>query len=680
MSETAQRWDPATKRIVALSLLVLLVLVLYRFRGVLPPLVLSFLLAFILDPVVDFLEVRLRMSRTNATALVFALVVLTMLTAPVVATPLLVRAGRSLDLDFTQILADVGQFVARPVTLFGLELDLRSVYLQLRQTLDSFLSGVFKGTVNVVVGFASTLFWLVFILISSFYLLRDAERIATWMDSLAPPPFHDDFVRLRQRITEVWHAFLRGQLLMAFLLAVITTTVTTAVGLPHSLELGFLAGVMEFIPNIGPIIAAIPAVAVALFEGSSWLPLSNLWFAVLVLGLYVLIQQVEGNLLLPRVLGRGLNLHPLIVLVAVIGGGNLAGILGMLLAAPTVATVRILGEYIYCRLTDQEPFPEAARPPVTRRSLSRRLWDRVRRLVLAGQWVVRPARLEDRPDVEAICAQIWEGHDYVPEAWEEWLADPYGELSVVERKGRVVGVGKLTRVADREWWLEGLRVDPAYRRLGVARLLQAHQVQLAERFGRGVLRLGTASNNRAVHRNAARDGFHRVAEFLAYSADPLPGPCPLRLLAVDDLQAVWELIEGSPILKAAGGLYEEVAWHWVTLTRERLAAHLSAGEVWGVDIGERLAAVAVVLQDRRTERLLGGYLDGEPDGLIVLVWGLRVLACQRGREVLRLRPPTCPLLQRSIEQAGGTRIWEHGLWIFERPLGSGEGSNDRSNE
>jgi len=677
MSRTVRRWDAATKRTVMLVLLVLFALILYRFRGLLPPLVLAFLLAFILDPAVDMLEARARISRTAATALVFTAVVLVLLSAPAVAIPSVVRAVRSFNLDFLRIVADLDRWVRQPVVVFGFQWDLREVYLQLREALQAFARNVAAGTFNLVVGFASTLFWLLFILLSAFYLTRDADRLVAWLDTLPPPFFQEDFVRLREQITDVWNAFLRGQLLMGLLMAAITTAVDAAVGLPNALALGLLAGLMEFVPNLGPIIAAVPAVLLAFFQGSSWLPLSNPWFAVLVLGLYVLIQQIEGNLLLPRVLGRSLRLHPLIVLVAVIAGGSLAGILGMLLAAPTVATLRVLGRYIYCRLTDREPFPTAAPAALPRRGLARRLWDRGRRRLLADRWVIRPARAEDREDVQAICAQVWEGHDYVPEVWEEWLADPRGQLTVVTLRGRVVGLGKLTRIADGEWWLEGLRVHPAYRRLGVARRLQSHQVALAERLGRGVLRFATGSWNQPVHRNAARDGFRRVAEFIAYEAQPLPGPCPLRPLSPDDLDAVWEQISGSPVAQAAGELYE-VRWHWMALTPERLADHLERGEVWAAELDGRLAAVAIVWEDEERGRLSVGYLDGESEGLTVLAWGLRTLAHRRGCERVRFRPPTYPPLLEALEAAGAVRLWEHGLWIFARPLKGERDGGDRS--
>jgi predicted PurR-regulated permease PerM/GNAT superfamily N-acetyltransferase len=671
MNQSEQAWDSGTKRIVALIVLALLALAAYRLQAFLPPLVLAFLLAFILDPVVDFLEARAKMTRTVATVAVFAVLVLGLLAAPAGAVPPLLRAARSLNLDFARIAADLERLLARPIEFLGREWDLREVYQQLRAQINAFSSAVLSGTLNVVVEVASTLFWAVFILLSSFYLVRDADRIVAWADSLAPTSLQDDFVRLRLRVTHVWHAFLRGQLLMAVLLALLTTLADLAVGLPNALALGVLAGVMEFVPSIGPIIAAVPAVAVAFFEGSSWIPLSNLWFAVLVLGLYLVIQQVEGNVLLPRVMGRSLDLHPLIVLVALIAGGILAGILGVLLAAPTVATLKVLGNYVFCRLTDRDPFPPAAFPPPTRRGLGRKARDRVRAWVLSGQWVTRAARPEDRAAAERICAEIWGGEDYVPGVWDEWVSDPYGELTVVERKGQVVALGKLTRMADGEWWLEGLRVDPAFRFLGLARRLQAYQVGLAERIGQGALRLGTGSHNRAVLRNVSRGGFRRVAEYLFYGGDVLPGPCALSPLTMDDLGAVWGLVEGSPIYRAAGGLYE-VHWRWMDLTRERLATHLAAGEVWGLHLDGRLAAVTVAPARPGANRLTLGYLDGEPEGLTALAVGARVLAGQQGHaDGVRVRPLAFPPLLEALEAAGVTRDWEHSLYIFERSLTGG---------
>ncbi len=152
-AEPVQRWDVGTKRLVGTVLFVFLALVLYRFRAVLPPLILAFLIAFILDPVVDFLQQRARLSRTGATALVFLVLLALVALAPVIAVPPVVRAITSLNLDFVRIAAQLDQFFARPVQVLGWQIDLKDVYRQFQAGLRDFLTAVASGTVNFVVGF-----------------------------------------------------------------------------------------------------------------------------------------------------------------------------------------------------------------------------------------------------------------------------------------------------------------------------------------------------------------------------------------------------------------------------------------------------------------------------------------------------------------------------------------------
>lgn len=130
------------------------------------------------------------------------------------------------------------------------------------------------------------------------------------------------------------------------------------IGLPHAWLIGILFGVLELIPNLGPVIASIPAVLIAYFLGSTVLNISNEWFTVLVIAVNFALQQIENNVLVPRIMGHSLNLHPLVVLIAAIIGAQTAGLLGLLLAAPTVATLRIVAEYTYRRLFDMPPFPD----------------------------------------------------------------------------------------------------------------------------------------------------------------------------------------------------------------------------------------------------------------------------------------------------------------------------------
>lgn len=354
------RWDRGTKRIVGVVALLFVVLVVYQFRSLLRPLVIAFLLAFILNPIVDFLDKRVGIHRGVATGILFLLLCLALLgalAAPVTAVPSATRAILSLQLDLKQIISDIGAFFERPIEIAGFEFDLSDVYRELSASLRRLVESIAQGALDVVLGIASGAFWVIFVLVVAFYLVRDAHRIAEQFDQLAPPGYRQDATRLRMEIAQVWNAFLRGQLVLGTAMAVATAVVDTAIGLPYAWALGLFAGVMELVPNIGPYIAAVPAVLLALIRGSMFIPLGNLWFAVLVAGLYLLLQLIENNFFVPRILGRNLNVHPLAVMIGILAGGQLAGILGILLAAPTLATFKVLGTYILNRLYDRDPFP-----------------------------------------------------------------------------------------------------------------------------------------------------------------------------------------------------------------------------------------------------------------------------------------------------------------------------------
>ena len=674
-----RRWSTFTKRSVALMFLILLGLALYRFRSVLPPLMVAFLVAFILHSIVEFLTSRLHISHGSATNIVFLTLIVILLVAvvaPVSAIPSVQQIVYFVENDLSNIITETGAFLREPIQIWHYTLDLSTISNELIGAARSFVSSVAEGTLDIVREVASGIFWLVIILTVAFYLVKDAAGFVEQLDNLSPPGYREDTVRLRHQITDVWNAFLRGQLVMGLAMAVLTTVVGLAIGLPYAPIMGLIAGVTEFIPNVGPIVALVPAVLVALFEGSHvFVAMSHFWFAMLVIGAYVVIQQIEGNLLVPRILGDSLHLHPLLVLISIIIGGNMAGIIGMLLAAPVLATLRVISNYIFCRLYDRDPFAEPEEKPPPQPGLVARVcqsaWCRLmeraeRRREKASKPHIRPARAKDRPAVEAICAQIWEGDDYVPRVWDSWLADPHGQLIIAEVNKRVVGLGKLSRLADDEWWLEGLRVDPAHRRKKIGGLLHGHLVKKARRVGRGTLRLGTRSDNEPVHRLAACDGFRRVATYQRYRADPLAVEASsLRRLTEQDLPAAWALAGESARYRASGGLYE-VFWRWKNLTRERLAHHLAAGDVWGAGTQEELSALALVYQSEET--LVVGLVDGKDEALAAVLRGLRELAAQLGRTEVLIKPLDDPALVAAVELAGYEQIQDKNLWIFELGL------------
>ncbi|MCH8337606.1 MAG: AI-2E family transporter, partial [Chloroflexi bacterium] len=147
----------------------------------------------------------------------------------------------------------------------------------------------------------------------------------------------------------------RGQLIMGLAVGTMTAFIMSILGLRNSIGLGVLAGVLEFVPIFGPWITAVVSVLVALFQVTNPWGLTPISYALIVLAAGILIQQIENNILYPRVIGQSLALNPLVVLLAVLAAGSLFGIVGLLLAAPVVATARLCLGYLYWKTVGADP-------------------------------------------------------------------------------------------------------------------------------------------------------------------------------------------------------------------------------------------------------------------------------------------------------------------------------------
>jgi HAD superfamily hydrolase (TIGR01549 family) len=350
-------WSPTTKRLVVIGLIVVLLLALYLFRAILPPVAIALVLSYLLKPVADFLERRTRLPRTVAVLGVFLILLLIIAVIPVSVVPYAVDRIAAINVDLQQLVDDTVVFLSQPLTFYRFTFNPQELLGDVRATLQGLLQPFATQTVTLLVGVLSSLVWVVAILVISFYLIKDADRLRGYLDRITPPGYREELSRLREEINLVWKAFFRGQVVLGFIIGLSVWFFMTIVGLPQAGLMGLLAGVLEVIPTIGPVLATIPAILIALIRGSTYLPLSNFWFAVLVLAIYLVIQQVESAYLQPRIMGSRLKLHPVIVFTGVLVGGMVAGILGIFLAAPIIATVRVLLSYVYAKLLDREPFP-----------------------------------------------------------------------------------------------------------------------------------------------------------------------------------------------------------------------------------------------------------------------------------------------------------------------------------
>lgn len=358
-----RRWSTATKFWVLTAGAVLVAATVYRLRSLVPLVGLAVIVAYVISPLVDRIERNSRMGRTAGTAMVYLGLLAVLVVAPAVVAPSVLEEARAIDRSLiqniiTNIISHIQAYSqASVISVLGFTFDLAPAYDQLIQNLEGISTSVASRSINFFLnfasGFASTLLGLFLTLVLSFYLVKDSHMLVRYLENLVPPPYQEEVATLENAINQVWRDFFRGQIILCAVVGFVTWLGLFTLGVPNALLLGILAGVLELIPNLGPALAAIPAVLIAYFQGSTHLGISSGWFTLIVLLLYVGIQQTENTVLVPRIIGGSVHLHPVVVLVGVLAGASMAGILGIFLAAPVVASIRIIGGYAYGKLLDQ---------------------------------------------------------------------------------------------------------------------------------------------------------------------------------------------------------------------------------------------------------------------------------------------------------------------------------------
>jgi predicted PurR-regulated permease PerM len=407
-------WTARTKRLVLLICLLLFGLLMWQLSDALPLVLVAVILAYLLNPMVVFFEQRIlshgplskKANRSLAVALTFVVVVSVIIIILLVVVPVLVgqfeEFGGKIPGLLRNLEESVEEWLSQPIIINGEPFKMNGEVfiplerlreatgnpsddvfqlenLDLMPTIQGFIGTVTSPAVSVVGGALTALINLIFLVTLMSYLMNDGPRFAEHVIAAAPPDYRNDARRLLQELALVWDAYLRGQLLLCLIIGVLVFIAATLLGVPNALILGLISALFEFIPAIGPALALFPAVLLALSSQSSTLPfLEGTTFALVVAVVRVSLQHFHVMVIVPRVMGRRLNLHPFMIIVALIAGASLGGALGIVLAAPALASARVLGHYIYGKLTDQNPFSEP-RPDTMSKTdggvLVRQLWD-----------------------------------------------------------------------------------------------------------------------------------------------------------------------------------------------------------------------------------------------------------------------------------------------------------------
>jgi len=360
MSELVDSIRRHRQSIFALAMIVIVLWLLWTARGALPAFFIGLALTFVLDPIVTFLA-RRGAPRWAGVIVAYVAVVLVVWVVIAFAVPPIARQTREFIEHIPELGASVGDIERGLVEWYeGLALpdELRAaIDTQVAasgQAIADVVRALLAPTLTAVLRAATFVFGLVVIPVWLFFVLKDREGFSRSVAGALPPSWRPDAENLLALLARVGGRWVRGQLLLGasiFLATVIGLTILTVIGFTEfgqfTLVLALIAGVLEWFPIIGPIIAAVPAILIGL---SISFPA-----AIAAAVLYTAIQQLENNILVPKVLGDAIELHPAVMILALVVGGALFGIGGAILAAPIVASGRDLYRYGFHRLGGQPP-------------------------------------------------------------------------------------------------------------------------------------------------------------------------------------------------------------------------------------------------------------------------------------------------------------------------------------
>ncbi|MEI7035850.1 AI-2E family transporter [Fulvimonas yonginensis] len=350
--DLARRWQ-------LLAIVLVIGFLVWLLAPVLMPFAVAAMLAYLGDPLADRLE-QLRMNRTWAVSVVFFVLALLLVGSLLLLVPLISDQVENLIHNLPHYV-DWVQNTALPWVQRKLNLDPDT--FDTRRLMDALRAhiGSVGAVATTVVGKVSrssigAFMWLtnlVLVPVVSFYLLRDWDRLIAYVDSVLPRSVQPTVAHLAREADAVLGAFVRGQLLVMLALGLFYGASLTLVGLSVGPLIGMVAGLLSFVPYLGFMVGFGAAIVAALVQYGDWT------HTLLVCGVFVVGQLLEGYVLVPKLVGDKIGLHPVAVIFAVLAGGYLFGFLGVLLALPAASVILVLLRYLLERYRLSELYTDA---------------------------------------------------------------------------------------------------------------------------------------------------------------------------------------------------------------------------------------------------------------------------------------------------------------------------------
>ena len=321
-----------------------------RIGTIIWPFIWAMFAAYLIMPIVNFLNESLRVPR-------FVVVVGLL----VVLLCLLIVGGRYLvpwlQTQLTYFAQDLPRLTGSLMSKVGPKpfgIDIIKVEEQLADRLNLSTSNP-NNTIRLLTVAVSTTVRVLLFLFTTIYLLLDGPRIKRNLPRLIPSAYRAEALQLAGTINATWMSYIRGELILFAIMSVASFIGLSVLGVPGAVPLAVATGLLELVPLVGPYTAGALAVSVAYLNGSNPFGWSQVTYGIVVAAMYLLFRETEDYVVIPRVLGHAVKLHPLVILFALAAGGIIAGLFGLLIAVPVAARLKIVGAYLYDKIVVQSP-------------------------------------------------------------------------------------------------------------------------------------------------------------------------------------------------------------------------------------------------------------------------------------------------------------------------------------
>jgi predicted PurR-regulated permease PerM len=361
------KWTTTTKLVVALTIAAILTALFIQFRNIVGPLMLAFVFAYLVNPVSDPFHRVLHITWRLAVTLNYFLIVVILLALATWGGFTIVEQVQSL-IGFLQNavndLPNIIQNVASHPLHFGpfaldfTRLDLPSLSNQVLGVVQPLLARLGNLVGTFASSAAATLGWFLFMLLVSYFILSETGGRSKQLIYFHIPGYEEDLDRMGWELSRIWNAFLRGQFIIISMTVLLYTILLGMLGVHYYFGLAIVAGMARFIPYVGPFIAWTTYGLVSYFQGVSLFGMPQMTYALMIVGIAWITDNIIDSLISPRIMADALSVHPAAVMVAALVGANLLGITGVILAAPVLASLKLVMNYVVRKLSDRDPWED----------------------------------------------------------------------------------------------------------------------------------------------------------------------------------------------------------------------------------------------------------------------------------------------------------------------------------